>query len=248
MRKGRRWRKLHASREYFSDKIVDKVGSGDCFMAGLIRGLYHGAIRCRDTGVCDGGGLSKIIYSKRCDRSARGRDSKIYDIMSDKKLIVQSILGQGVLPLFYYDSPSVSLKVVQTLYKAGVRAVEYTNRGAAALDNFSDDEEDAGGGSAGSLPGYRHCEDAGGSHGVRQSGADFIIAPIVNPAVAAVAAEAGLLWMPGCMTPTEIFLAQQHKAEIIKLFPANMLGPEFVHRSGSFPRSVVHPYRWSRDR
>ena len=31
--------KLHASREYFSDKIVDKVGSGDCFMAGLIRGI-----------------------------------------------------------------------------------------------------------------------------------------------------------------------------------------------------------------
>lgn len=33
---------LHSSREYFSDKIVDKVGSGDCFMAGLIRGLYTG--------------------------------------------------------------------------------------------------------------------------------------------------------------------------------------------------------------
>jgi 2-dehydro-3-deoxygluconokinase len=35
-------RKLHASREYFSDAILDKVGSGDCYMAGLIRGLYRG--------------------------------------------------------------------------------------------------------------------------------------------------------------------------------------------------------------
>lgn len=34
--------KLYSSREYFSDAIVDKVGSGDCFMAGLIRGLYRG--------------------------------------------------------------------------------------------------------------------------------------------------------------------------------------------------------------
>jgi 2-dehydro-3-deoxygluconokinase len=33
---------LYASREYSSDAIVDKVGSGDCFMAGLIRGLYLG--------------------------------------------------------------------------------------------------------------------------------------------------------------------------------------------------------------
>ena len=34
--------RLHASREYGSEAIVDKVGSGDCFMAGLIRGLYLG--------------------------------------------------------------------------------------------------------------------------------------------------------------------------------------------------------------
>ena len=56
--------------------------------------------------------------------------------MNDKKIILQTILGQGVLPLFYWESPSVCLKVVQTLYRAGVRAVEFTNRGTAALDNF----------------------------------------------------------------------------------------------------------------
>jgi len=32
--------KLYVSDEYVADKIVDKVGSGDCFMAGIIRGLY----------------------------------------------------------------------------------------------------------------------------------------------------------------------------------------------------------------
>lgn len=34
--------RLYCSREYTSDAIVDKVGSGDCYMAGLIRGLYRG--------------------------------------------------------------------------------------------------------------------------------------------------------------------------------------------------------------
>lgn len=33
---------LYHSTEYFSDKILDKVGSGDCFMAGLIHGIYGG--------------------------------------------------------------------------------------------------------------------------------------------------------------------------------------------------------------
>jgi 2-dehydro-3-deoxygluconokinase len=32
---------LYCSREYASDAIIDKVGSGDCYMAGLIRGLYR---------------------------------------------------------------------------------------------------------------------------------------------------------------------------------------------------------------
>ena len=35
-------KKLYKSREYFSEKILDKVGSGDCFMAGLIHGRYEG--------------------------------------------------------------------------------------------------------------------------------------------------------------------------------------------------------------
>jgi 2-dehydro-3-deoxyphosphogluconate aldolase/(4S)-4-hydroxy-2-oxoglutarate aldolase len=61
-----------------------------------------------------------------------------------------------------------------------------------------------------------------------QAGADFIVAPIVNPEVAAVAKEAGLPWIPGCMTPTEIYQAQQLGASVIKLFPANILKPEFL--------------------
>jgi 2-dehydro-3-deoxygluconokinase len=38
---GRSEGRLYLSREYSSDSIVDKVGSGDCYMAGLIRGLYR---------------------------------------------------------------------------------------------------------------------------------------------------------------------------------------------------------------
>ena len=37
-----------------------------------------------------------------------------------------------------------------------------------------------------------------------------------------------MLWIPGCMTPTEIHVAQQHGAALIKLFPGNILGPGFM--------------------
>jgi 2-dehydro-3-deoxyphosphogluconate aldolase/(4S)-4-hydroxy-2-oxoglutarate aldolase len=74
------------------------------------------------------------------------------------------------------------------------------------------------------------------------AGADFIVAPIINPAVAGVAKEAGLLWIPGCMTPTEIYQAQQLEAQIIKLFPANILKPEFLRSIiGLFPGQKFIP-------
>src|ERR1700743_1122622 len=132
--------------------------------------------------------------------------------MNDKKIIPQAILGQPILPLFYWESPSVCLKVVQTLYGAGVRAVEYTNRGTAALENFTMLKKTLAIESPDLYLGIGTIKSAAEANAFVNAGADFLISPIVNPEVAAVAEKAGLLWIPGCMTPTEIYLAQQHKA------------------------------------
>ena len=148
--------------------------------------------------------------------------------MNDKKIILQAILGQGILPLFYWESPSVCLKVVQTLYRAGVRAVEYTNRGAAALDNFGMLKKTLVAESPDLYLGIGTIKSAKEAEAFVRAGADFIVAPIVNPEVAAIADSAGLLWIPGCMTPTEIYRAQDLKAAVIKIFPANILGQEFM--------------------
>ena len=149
--------------------------------------------------------------------------------MNDKKnIILQSILGQGILPLFYWESPSVCLKVIQTLYRAGVRAVEYTNRGVAALDNFSMLKKTLANEAPDLYLGIGTIKSAAEARAFIKAGADFIVAPIVSAEVAAVAAETGLLWIPGCMTPTEIYRAQELKAAAIKIFPANILGPAFV--------------------
>ncbi|HVS96136.1 MAG TPA: hypothetical protein VHE54_06605 [Puia sp.] len=148
--------------------------------------------------------------------------------MNDKKIILQTILSQGVLPLFYWESPSVCLKVVQTLYRAGVRAVEFTNRGTAALDNFIVLKKTLNVDMPGLYLGIGTVKSATEAEAFVAAGADFIVAPIVNPEVASVARSAGLLWIPGCMTPGEIYRAQQLEADIVKIFPANILGPEFI--------------------
>jgi 2-dehydro-3-deoxyphosphogluconate aldolase/(4S)-4-hydroxy-2-oxoglutarate aldolase len=148
--------------------------------------------------------------------------------MSAKKPALMEIMRVGVLPLYYCHSQTVSIDVARILYKAGIRAVEYTNRGVAALENFTAMRKILGE----ELPllhlGIGTVKSKEEAVAYVRAGADFLVAPIVNPEVAAVAKEAGLPWIPGCMTPTEIYQAQQLGAPVIKLFPANILKPEFL--------------------
>jgi 2-dehydro-3-deoxyphosphogluconate aldolase/(4S)-4-hydroxy-2-oxoglutarate aldolase len=148
--------------------------------------------------------------------------------MKSKQAILDSILNQGMLPLFFYENTEVSLQVVRTLYKAGVRVMEYTNRAKEAFENFQviraareKDMPDLYFG----IGTIKTGEDAAK---YIKAGADFIVAPIVNPDVAEMVNKQKGLWIPGCMTPTEIHLAQQHGAALIKIFPANVLGPGYI--------------------
>ena len=148
--------------------------------------------------------------------------------MSKKTHSLNLILEQGTLPLFFYKDAEVSLEITKTLYKAGVRVFEYTNRGPEALGNFKQirklvNEEmpdlDLG---IGTIKSVKEAED------FMAAGADFLVSPIVNPKVGQLALEAEILWVPGCMTPTEIYTAQENQAGLIKLFPANILGEVFL--------------------
>ena len=145
-----------------------------------------------------------------------------------KEEILAALLEQGLLPLFYLDSKEESVEILSALYRAGVRVFEYTNRGPAALENFKHLIELKNR----SMPDLhlgigtiKSCPDA---EKFIEAGADFLVAPIINPEVGKLAQAHALLWIPGCMTPTEIDLAQQHGALLIKIFPANILGPEYI--------------------
>jgi 2-dehydro-3-deoxyphosphogluconate aldolase/(4S)-4-hydroxy-2-oxoglutarate aldolase len=61
-----------------------------------------------------------------------------------------------------------------------------------------------------------------------QAGVDFIICPGRVEEVANVADKNKTLWVPGCMTPSEIIHAGNLSAKMIKLFPGNILKPEFM--------------------
>jgi 2-dehydro-3-deoxyphosphogluconate aldolase/(4S)-4-hydroxy-2-oxoglutarate aldolase len=135
---------------------------------------------------------------------------------------------QGLLPLFFHKDGEICCSILTALYKAGIRIVEFTNRGEEALANF------------GLMKAFRdrNMPDlilAAGTIKTREhaiayisEGADFIISPGMNEEVAEAANANNTFWVPGCMTPSEIMLAERKGAKLVKLFPANLLGPAFV--------------------
>ena len=148
--------------------------------------------------------------------------------MSKKTDLLKLIPEQGVLPLYFYKDTEVSLQVLRTLYKAGIRAVEYTNRGEAAFQNFSKMREVCDKELSGMYLGIGTIKTAEAAQSFIDAGADFIICPGLVEEVAYVAHKNNMLWVPGCMTPSEIIHAENMGAKMIKLFPGNILDPEFM--------------------
>jgi 2-dehydro-3-deoxyphosphogluconate aldolase/(4S)-4-hydroxy-2-oxoglutarate aldolase len=60
-----------------------------------------------------------------------------------------------------------------------------------------------------------------------QAGAQFLVAPCVQPDTMAAAARLGVPIIPGAFTPTEVVTAVEHGAALVKLFPAT-LGPAYL--------------------
>lgn len=148
--------------------------------------------------------------------------------MDTKSALLKLIPEQGILPLYFYKDTEVSLEVLRTLYRAGVRTVEYTNRGEAALKNFTAMKQLCESELSGMYLGVGTIKNAAQAQAFIDAGADYIISPGLVEDAAKVADNNNMLWVPGCMTPTEIIRAEQLGAKFVKLFPGNILGPGFM--------------------
>ena len=162
--------------------------------------------------------------------------------MEKKEELMKLIQEQRVLPLYFYKDEEVSIEILKALYNAGIRMVEYTNRGEAALQNFKKMREVCDKELKGMYLGIGTIKNAQMAQTFIDAGADFIICPGLVEEVAEVADKNNMLWVPGCMTPSEIIRAENLGAKMIKLFPGNLLKPEFMTSIKSiFPDLLFMP-------
>nr|WP_318036038.1 bifunctional 4-hydroxy-2-oxoglutarate aldolase/2-dehydro-3-deoxy-phosphogluconate aldolase [Halobacillus shinanisalinarum] len=60
------------------------------------------------------------------------------------------------------------------------------------------------------------------------AGAQFVVSPTVNPGMIRMAQRYGIPCISGALTPTEILTAYESGADMVKVFPANVMGPGYI--------------------
>ena len=162
--------------------------------------------------------------------------------MSNIQKVTDAIVKQGMLPLYFNADENVTIEVLRAIYKAGVKAVEYTSRGDAALSNFTKMVEVRNAEMPDLLLGIGTIKNLTQAKEYFAVGADFYISPGFVPEVAEYLRSKEVLYSPGCMTPSEIIAAENAGVKFIKLFPGNMLGPEFLSGiKDIFPKLLFMP-------
>jgi 2-dehydro-3-deoxyphosphogluconate aldolase/(4S)-4-hydroxy-2-oxoglutarate aldolase len=145
----------------------------------------------------------------------------------------------GLVPLFRHPDVQVCREVIAACHAGGARVFEFTNRGDFAHEVFAEVMKWVRTTLPDMMIGAGSVSDAPTAAIFMQMGADFIVAPSLNPEVARICNRRKVLWIPGCGTVTEISQAEELGAEIVKIFPGNAVG------GPSFVKAVKGPCPWT---
>ena len=155
---------------------------------------------------------------------------------------LQSILDIGLIPLFYQESADKAAQIAQACVAGGARVIEFTNRGDFAIDVFKELEQAARRQDSPIILGAGSVVDAATAAIYIAYGANFIVSPCFDEAVARLCNKRRVPYLPGCSTIKEIQVAEEFGCEIIKIFPGEVAGPKFIKGvKGPCPQSSLMP-------
>ena len=159
--------------------------------------------------------------------------------MNLKSELSELIKEQGIVPLYYSADAEVSIDLMKALYAGGIRTTEYADRGDRALKNFREMRKVCDAELPGMKLGIGTIKTAESARIYIDEGAEFLVCPGILEAVIEISDKNGLLCVPGCMTPSEIIRAETCGSKIVKLFPANTLGPSYIEAVQALFQDIV---------
>lgn len=142
----------------------------------------------------------------------------------ERAAAVERICAKGVVAVVRAKSSGQLIEVGKALVAGGVDCVEITMTTPNALQVIADCRKALGDSAfvgVGSVLSAQVAEQA------IAAGAQYVVSPIFKPEVIQAAHRAGLVCIPGAFSPTEILLATEAGADLVKVFPGGQLGPQY---------------------
>ena len=137
---------------------------------------------------------------------------------------LKRVLDSGIVAVVRSPDSQQLVEVVRALADGGVTTVEITMTVPNALDVLARVRQALG---DRVLLGAGTILDPETARAALLAGAEYLVAPTINLDVIRLCQRYDKLVMPGAFTPTEILTAWEAGADIVKVFPADVVGPAF---------------------
>lgn len=157
----------------------------------------------------------------------------------DKKETVARIRAIGVVAVLRGPSPELTVEAVRALVAGGVTGIEitYTTPEAATVvrslaEEFGD----------GIVLGMGTLTEPAQAAEAQTAGAQFLVSPHCDDALAAAMRSTGLPLMMGALTPAEVVRSRRLGSDVVKLFPGSLGGPAYLRAlRGPLPDIPIMP-------
>ena len=147
--------------------------------------------------------------------------------------VLEQIHDCGVIPVVRPPIPAIAAELGAALVEAGLPCIEITFRAAGAPQAIERLRTDV----PSMLVGAGTVLSVAQGRAAIAAGAQFLVSPGTNPAVVDLALHEGIPMIPGVATPSEIEANLARGIDVLKLFPAEVLG------GVRFLKAVIGPYR-----
>jgi 2-dehydro-3-deoxyphosphogluconate aldolase/(4S)-4-hydroxy-2-oxoglutarate aldolase len=152
---------------------------------------------------------------------------------------LRQVLDCGIVAIVRAADPGPLVEVVKALADGGVTVTEVTLTVPNALDVIREAKRQLG---DRVLLGAGTVLDPETARAALLTGAEFIVAPSINLDVIKLCRRYDKLVMPGAFTPTEVVTAWEAGADVVKIFPADVVGPAYFKAlRGPLPQVKLMP-------
>ena len=146
--------------------------------------------------------------------------------------------NDGLVPLFYNSDINICKKIIDSCYSGGSRIIEYTSRGDNAHVIFEKLIDHVNNNCPGLILGVGSLTNSAETSYFIQIGANFIVTPVLRKDIAYLCNRKKIFWSAGCGSLNEICKAEELGCEIVKLFPGQVYGAEFI-------KAIKGPQPWT---